>query len=76
AVGRGVVVVVASRTARGGTGRATYGYVGSETHLLAGGVLMAGEPSGRKARLLLHVLLAAGLRGADLTAALGERGRV
>ncbi|HLT84042.1 MAG TPA: asparaginase domain-containing protein, partial [Phototrophicaceae bacterium] len=65
AVGRGVVVVVASRTARGGTGRATYGYVGSETHLLAGGVLMAGELSGRKARLLLHVLLAAGLRGAD-----------
>ncbi len=76
AVGRGVVVVVASRTARGGTGRATYGYVGSETHLLAGGVLMAGELSGRKARLLLHVLLAVGLRGADLTAALGERGRV
>ena len=76
AVGRGVVVVVASRTARGGTGRATYGYIGSETQLIAGGVLMAGELSGRKARLLLHVLLAAGLKGEELAAALQDRSQV
>lgn len=76
AVARGVVVVVASRTGRGGTGRATYGYVGSETQLLAAGVLMAGELSGRKARLLLHVLLRAGYRGAELAAALEERAAV
>jgi len=73
AVGNGVVVVVASRTARGGTGRATYGYIGSETHLIAGGVLMAGELSGRQARLLLHVLLQAGYRDDALRSAVAER---
>lgn len=76
AVARGVVVVVASRTARGGTGRDTYGYVGSESQLIADGVLMAGELSGRKARLLLHVVLRAGLRGEELAAALEARARV
>lgn len=76
AVERGVVVVVASRTARGGTGRATYGYVGSESQLIEAGVVMAGELSGRKARLLLHVLLSAGFRDAELAAALEERSRV
>ncbi|QDB79512.1 asparaginase [Georgenia wutianyii] len=76
AVRRGVVAVVSSRTVRGGTGRATYGYEGSETRLLAGGVLMAGELSGRKARLLLHVLVRAGLRGEALAAALEEHSRV
>src|SRR5690625_1639539 len=73
AVARGVVVVVATRCARGGTGRSTYGYVGSETHLLEAGVHLAGELSGRKARLLLHVLLQAGHRGAELERALSER---
>ena len=76
AVARGVVVAVASRTARGGTGRATYGYVGSETRLIAAGVLMAGDLPARKARLLLHVLLHAGLRGDELAAAFAERSRV
>lgn len=75
AVARGVVVVVASRTARGGTGRSTYGYVGSETRLIEAGVLMAGELSGPKARLLLHVLRAAGYHGPRLAAALAARTR-
>lgn len=76
AVADGVVVVVSSRTSRGGTGRATYGYIGSEAQLIEAGVLMAGELSGRKARLLLHVLLHAGYAGEDLAAALEERSRV
>lgn len=76
AVGDGVVVVVASRTLRGGTGRATYGYIGSEAQLIEAGVLMAGELSGRKARLLLHMLLHAGYTGAELAAALEERALV
>ncbi|WP_324651026.1 asparaginase [Georgenia sp. H159] len=76
ALGRGVVVVVASRTARGGTGRATYGYLGSETRLIEAGALMAGELTGPKARLLLHVLLSAGYRDAQLAAALEQRSLV
>ncbi|HLT83943.1 MAG TPA: hypothetical protein VKZ83_06895, partial [Phototrophicaceae bacterium] len=76
AVADGVVVVVSSRTSRGGTGRATYGYIGSEAQLIEAGVLMAGELSGRKARLLLHVLLHAGYAGEDLAVALEERSRV
>lgn len=69
-------VIVASRTFRGGTGRATYGYPGSEMDLIARGAIMAGDLSGRKARLLLHVLLQAGVRGRELEAAFAERGRV
>lgn len=76
AVGQGVAVVVASRTLRGGTGRATYGYRGSEMDLLARGAVMAGELSGRKARLLLHVLLAAGQRGEEIAATFADHGLV
>ncbi len=69
----GVPVVVASRTARGGTTRALYGYPGSEADLIARGAMMAGTLSPRKARLLLHVLLAAGYSGARLRAELAAR---
>ncbi|MEE6281232.1 asparaginase [Georgenia sp. MJ170] len=76
AIADGVAVVVASRTLRGGTGRVTYGYTGSEMDLIARGAVMAGELSGRKARLLLHVLLTAGPHGPSLAALFTERGRV
>ncbi|WP_127571891.1 asparaginase [Georgenia faecalis] len=76
AVSQGAVVAVSSRTTRGGTGRVTYGYVGSEMYLRGVGVLLAGELSGRKARLLLHVLLGAGVAGERLAQAFAERTRV
>ncbi|MEE6286650.1 asparaginase domain-containing protein [Georgenia sp. MJ173] len=76
AIADGVAVVVASRTLRGGTGRVTYGYAGSEMDLIARGAVMAGELSGRKARLLLHVLLQVGLRGSRLSGVFAERGRI
>lgn len=60
AIAAGVTVVVGSRAARGGTATNLYGYAGSEADLISRGAIMTGALSPRKARLLLHVLLAAG----------------
>ncbi len=60
AIEAGVIVVVGSRTARGGTAMNLYGYPGSEVDLLRRGAVMAGDLSPRKARLLLHTMLSAG----------------
>ncbi len=64
----GVIVVVGSRTARGGTATNLYGYPGSEVDLMQRGVVMAGELSPRKARLLLHIMLSAGFSPAAVRA--------
>lgn len=69
----GVVVVIGSRTAHGGTASRSYGYVGSETDLLRRGAIMAGTLSPRKARLLLHVLLSGGYEAQEIMARLEER---
>ncbi|GAB3157309.1 asparaginase [Amycolatopsis stemonae] len=53
-------VVVASRTGAGPTLRSTYGFHGSESSLIALGATMAGWLDARKARILLHALLASG----------------
>jgi len=50
-------VLLASRTQAGETLRETYGFPGSERDLLARGVLSAGWLGGRKARVLLALLL-------------------
>lgn len=56
----GVPVVIATRASSGTTLERTYGYPGSEADLLERGFIMGGYLSGRKCRILLHVLVAAG----------------
>lgn len=60
-------VVLASRTQAGEVLRETYGFEGSERDLFARGALSAGWLNGRKARILLALLL--GAPGGDGTAA-------
>ena len=75
AIADGVVVVVASRTLRGGTARRLYGYPGSESDLISRGAIMAGTLSARKARLLLHVLLGNGASREAIAAEFAARGQ-
>ncbi len=55
-----IPVVIASRTGAGPTLRATYGFRGSESSLIAMGATMAGWLDARKSRILLRTLLAGG----------------
>lgn len=67
-------VVFASRTGSGPTGRAMYGYPGSEVDLLARGAVAADWLPPVKARLLLWALLLLGVRStADLAAEVAVR---
>jgi L-asparaginase len=65
-VAAGRPVVLSSRCPGGTVLRNTYGGPGSETHLLAGGLISAGSLSPVKARLRLVFGLSAGLAPRDL----------
>lgn len=59
-VAAGTIVVVSSRTDHSGTARNLYGYLGSESDLQSKGAILAGQLTGRKARIALHLMLDAG----------------
>ncbi|MFD0807260.1 asparaginase [Nocardioides caeni] len=70
-----VPVVFASRTGSGPTGRAMYGYPGSEVDLIARGAIGAGWQAPVKARLLLWALTATGATRAQVADVFAVRGR-
>jgi L-asparaginase len=69
-----IPVVLASRTGAGPALPSGYGFVGSETHLLAGGLTSAGFLDAYKARVLLWLLLATATPGPDLRRTFGIAG--
>jgi L-asparaginase len=66
---RRIPVVFASRTGAGATATATYGFPGSESDLLARGLIAAGTLDPLKARMLLLAHLRSGTDPAGIAAA-------
>ena len=64
-------IVLASRTGGGEVLRRTYGFAGSEMDLAERGLIPAGSLDGRKARLLLILLLRSGVTRDEISAAFG-----
>jgi L-asparaginase len=61
-------VLLASRTGGGEVLRSTYGFIGSETDLIERGLIHTGPLDGRKARLLLTLLLQSGATREEISA--------
>lgn len=66
-------VVLASRTGGGEVLQKTYGFPGSERDLIGRGLVASGSLDGRKARILLSLLLAGGADRAGVEMAFSQR---
>ena len=69
-----IPVVLSTRSGAGEPLRSTYSFVGSETDLRARGIISSGVLDGRKARVLLTLLIAGGATDAHVRAAFMDHG--